>query len=371
MFSKILMSLVTFVSLVSCQPTKQTNERALSKNLDSVLLNASDFSGVILIADKGNPVYHKAFGYYNFDTKTPLDTLAIFELASLSKPFTSMIIMMLKEKGLIHYDDLVEKYIPGLPYPGITIRHLLNHTSGLPDYQAVMDQYWDKSRVAGNDENIDYLKKYHPKEQFAPGEKYDYSNTGYMLLASIAEKVSGKDFIDLCREHIFDPLKMATTDIRTKEDKAKLQNMAWGHIWVPEKHAYVHADSFPAFNYSIWLGNRKGPGRVSSAASDLLKWDQALYTEALVKNVTLNEAFTPAKLNVGTISEYGFGWMLSAHPRLGKKIFHTGDNPGYKTIIIRYTDENKTLIVLCNNAHEKFNEIIQKIEKEIIQFADE
>ena len=362
----VALSLLASAALVSCQPDRQTSESNMVRNLDSMFRQMPDFSGVVLLADAGKPVYHKSFGYKDINTKTQLDTGVIFELASVSKQFTAMIVMMLKEQGRLSYDDDIKKYVPALPYDGITIRHLLNHTSGLPDYQAIMDQHWDKSKVAGNAENIAYLIKYHPKAYFSPGEKYEYSNTGYMLLASIAEKASGADFIELCREWIFRPLGMTQTDIRSREDKFKLKNMAWGQIWVPEKNAYIHADSFPAFNYSIWLGNRKGPGRMSSTASDLLRWDQALYQDKLVERETLSEALSPATLNDGTLSQYGFGWRLNEHPVLGRKIFHTGDNPGYKTIIIRYVDARKTLILLCNNAHEEFHAVVGRIETEVI-----
>lgn len=364
MATRFFAAIPVLLLFVSCQPNEPSGNAALSEKLDSILHTVPDFSGVVLVADDGSVVYHQAFGYRNFAEKNPLANTDIFELASVSKQFTAMVIMMLKEEGKLDYDDLIEKYIPGLPYPGVTIRHLLNHTSGLPDYQEVMDQYWDKSQVAGNDDNIAYLIKYHPAAHFSPGEKYEYSNTGYMLLATIAEKASGKDFIEFSRERIFNPLGMSKTDIRTKEEKLTLPDMAWGHLYVAEKEAYIHADSFPAFNYSLWLGNRKGPGRVSSSAPDLLRWDQALYTETLIKNENLQEAFAPATLNDGTRSSYGFGWRIESGPGTGKKIFHAGDNPGYKTIIIRYIDLHKTIIILCNNAHERFSEIVEKIEGE-------
>jgi CubicO group peptidase (beta-lactamase class C family) len=153
------------------------------------------FSGVVLIAEKGKIIYEKAVGYREFAQAQPLKKTDIFELASVSKQFTAMIIMMLKEKGLLQYDDLVEKYL-NIPYKGITIRQLLTHTSGLPDYQEIMDQYWDKTKVAGNNDIIVYLNQYHPPILFEPGTKYKYSNTGYVLLASIVEKASGRDFIE-------------------------------------------------------------------------------------------------------------------------------------------------------------------------------
>jgi CubicO group peptidase (beta-lactamase class C family) len=356
-------SLLLLASLLGTWCCRQTNDSdTLTPKVDALFANVPDFSGVLLIADKGKPVYQKAFGYKNFETKVPMTTNAIFELASVSKQFTAMTIMMLAEADKLNYDDSIDKYIPGLPYAGITIRHLLNHTSGLPDYQDVMDKHWDKSKVAGNADNIAYLIKYHPPKLFAPGAKYTYSNTGYMLLASIAEKASGIDFIEFCRTRIFKPLDMSHTDIRTQAEKSRLTDMAWGHLYVPEKGRYVRADSFPQFNYGIWLGNRKGPGRISSVADDLLTWDRALYTDKVISQKALNEAFTVAKLNDGSLSPYGFGWELEQHPKLGKVVRHSGDNPGYKTQIIRYIDADKTVIFLCNNDHKKQPELLKSIE---------
>jgi CubicO group peptidase (beta-lactamase class C family) len=317
-----------------------------------------------LVAENGKPIYNKAFGYREFEKQIPLQTSDIFELASVSKQFTAMVIMILKEKGKLNYDDSVGKYLD-IPYKGITIRNLLTHTSGLPDYQAIMDQYWDKTKVAGNSDCIEYLNKYVPSKRFEPGEKYEYSNTGYLLLASIAEKASGMDFIEMCRKWIFKKLKMKSTDIRTLEEKKATKNFAIGHIYVEERNKYVRADSFPSSNYTIWLGNRKGPGRISSTAADLLKWDQALYTEKLIKQATLQDAFTPMKLNNGTFSGYGFGWVLQSDPVLGKIVWHNGDNPGYKTQIVRCIDKKKTIILLNNNAHRDFGPIIKRLEESI------
>lgn len=334
----------------------------LSNQIDSLFARQKDFSGVVLIADKAKPVYYKAFGYREFAGKIPLQKTDIFELASVTKQFTAMIIVMLKEKKKLSYDDLVEKYLD-IPYKGITIRHLLTHTSGLPDYQAVMDQYWDKTKVAGNEDCIAYLKKYAPPKLFEPGAKYTYSNTGYLLLASIAEKVSGKDFIELSRQRIFRKLKMKDTDIRTPEAKKVITNFAIGHINVKGRDQYVRADSFPSSDYTIWLGNRKGPGRISSTASDLLKWDKALYKNKLVKQTTLQEAFTPMKLNDGSFSDYGFGWTLRSDSSLGKIAQHNGDNPGYKTQIIRYLDKGKTIILLNNNYYPGFSTLLRQLEE--------
>ena len=359
-FLKLSVLLLIFSS--ACHPAKKETH-SLTTKLDSLFATTPDFSGVILIADKGGTIYHKSFGYLNFETKVPMDTTSLFELASVSKQFTGMVMMMLKEEGKLLYDDLLEKYIPGILYPGITIRHLLNHTSGLPDYQKIMDEHWDKSKAAGNEDIIKYLIQYHPAKLAEPGEKYEYSNTGYVLLGSIAEKASGIDFVEFCRQRIFNPLNMTSTDIRSLEEKALIKNFALGHVYVKEKQRYIRTDSFPSSNYILWLGNRKGPGRISSVASDLLKWDRALYTEKLIKKETLKEAFLPATLNNDSISSYGFGWHIESSSVLGKIVRHSGDNPGYKTHILRYIDADKTVILFSNNAHENFDTILKAIER--------
>ena len=316
-----------------------------------------DFSGVVLVAQDGKILVEKAIGMRSFETQIPLKTKDIFELASVSKQFTAMMVMMCKEKGMLGFDDPVSKYLD-IPYSGITIRNLLTHTSGLPDYQAIMDEHWDKSKVAGNPDILEYLRKYQPPMLSAPGEKYEYSNTGYILLASIVEKASGRDFIELTREWIFKPLGMKYTDIRTLEEKAAVTNFAAGHL-KDSLGNYINANKFHSSDYTVWLGNRKGPGRVSSNAQDLLIWDQALYSGNLVSEETLSEAFTPQKLNDGTRSYYGFGWDLEPKSPFGKMVSHTGDNPGYKTIIVRYVEENKTIIILNNNAYPDLIKLVE------------
>lgn len=360
-------SLVTWVVLfflfATCSTKPSSPQKSFQQKADSVVGAYAEFSGVVLLAKSGRPIYFKAFGYQNFETKEEVDTASVFELASVSKQFTAMIIMQLKEERKLDFDDPIEKYLGALPYNNITIRNLLNHTSGLPDYQAMMDAHWDKSKVAGNSEIVEYLRRFHPAKRFEPGEKYEYSNTGYVLLASIAERVSGADFIERSREKIFRPLGMTSTDIRNLEEKSAMKNMAWGHIYVTKKARFVRADSFPSSNYTIWLGNRKGPGRISSTASDLLRWDQALYTEAIVSKEVLNEAFAPARLKNDSLSNYGFGWDIRKSPDGNRTVRHNGDNPGYKTQIIRHLDEKTTLIVLCNNAHSGFREMVEGLDR--------
>jgi CubicO group peptidase (beta-lactamase class C family) len=226
-----------------------------------------------------------------------------------------------------------------------------------------MDQHWDKIKVASNKEIIEYLNIYAPARSFEPGTKYEYSNTGYVLLGSIAEKASGEDFIRLCREWIFHKLKMNATDIRTPEQKAAISNFAQGHVYSSDDKKYLRADRFRSSDYTFWLGNRKGPGRISSNAEDLLRWDKALYTDLLVKSKTLQQAFEPGKLNDGTLISYGFGWMIENKDGNAERVvYHTGDNPGYQTKIVRLLNKKRTLILLCNNDYNEFHQLCNRLE---------
>ena len=340
-----------------------------SAQVDAVLapyLENQTFSGVVLIAQEGKVVYNRATGFRDFANRTPLKKTDLFELASVSKQFTAMVIMLLQERGLLQFDDPVEKYL-SIPYKNISIRHLLTHTSGLPDYQAIMDEHWDKSKVADNQDIIQYLQRYAPPTRFVPGSSYEYSNTGYVLLASIAEKASGRDFTEICRTEIFQKLGMQHTDLRTPAERSAIENFARGHIPDSTGTVFLPADSFPSSNYTIWLGHREGPGRISSTAQDLLKWDEALRNNTLIGPATLQQAYTPMVLNDGKISYYGFGWDIIDNTPNHNIVGHNGDNPGYKTQIIRSLYNGKTLIVLSNNAPSDFSKLISALQKLITQ----
>jgi len=284
-----------------------------------------------------------------------MDTSAIFELASISKTFTAAVILRLVQEKRLTLDDPIERFLGEFPYKGITVRNLLNHTSGLPDYQEVMDLHWDKSKVAGNEDCIEYLKRYQPASLFQPGERYAYSNTGYLLLATIAERVSGVEFTALMRDRFLDPLGMDHTRFRTLEEKAALSRFAWGFI-PDDKGELISADSFPASNYTIWLGNRKGPGRISSTSSDLLKWDRSFYGSSLLDTALVAGAYQPARLLNDSLTAYGFGWEIrQVNGR--RMVGHSGNNPGYRTLLLRDIKNNRTVILLSNNSYEKLDDL--------------
>lgn len=330
--------------------------------LEAVVAKHLDFSGVILIADKGKPIFQAARGQKNYVTGDAMTPNAIFELASITKQFTAMGIMLLKEEGKLGYDDPLEKFVPGLPYPGITVRHLLHHTAGLPDYEAMMDQHWDKTKVATNKDIIAYLKQYKPARKAAPGEAYDYSNGGYVLLGSIIEAASGQDYANFLRERIFKPLKLTDTDVRKPQDWDLISRFAVGHVIDNETGKPVRAVDLSEVTYTVYLGGRVGPGRISSTAADLLAWDRALRTERLIKAADLAEAHKPATLNDGKLSAYGFGVMIpDVDPVLGNAVTHTGGNPGITNRLTRYLDHDKTVIILSNNAYKNSTALYQDI----------
>jgi CubicO group peptidase (beta-lactamase class C family) len=180
-----------------------------------------------------------------------------------------------------------------------------------------------------------------------------------VLLASIVEKVSGVDFIDFSTEKLFKPAGLDNTAIRNKKEKLEMENMAWGYIFDVEKQQYMPADSFPYTDYGTYLGARKGPGRVSSNATDLLKWEHYLANETLFTNNTLKTAYTPAQLNNGNEYPYGFGWEVLKDDN-GKQILkHNGSNPGYKNTFIRLPDKQRTIILLTNNQPPEFERLVK------------
>lgn len=356
-----IISWVGLAGICCLNPLAVHGQTSLKAKVQAVMVSEPTFSGVVLVAKHGRTLFHQAYGMRDINTGEKLRRDDIFELASVSKQFTASIIIGLQEAGQLSYDDPVEKYVD-IPYPGIRIRHLLNHTSGLPDYQAVMDKYWDKSKVAGNPDILAYLKRYVPPALFKPGERFEYSNTGYVVLASIAESVSGMDFIELCRNRIFKAAGMRGADIRTNDVKNRLGRFARGHIWVEARQRLVRADSFPSSDYTIWLGNRKGPGRVSARAKDLLAWDRALREAKLPGTRSSSEAWRSGVLNNGSPTGYGFGWFSSNTAKGERVIWHDGDNPGYKTMFRRYPDRDLTLIVLSNNYPAGFDKLIGQLE---------
>jgi CubicO group peptidase (beta-lactamase class C family) len=324
------------------------------QKIDSLLnslYSKEKINGNFLIAEKGKVIYSHSFGLANETTKNKLNENSIFELASCSKQFTAMAIMILKEKGKLSLDDKITKYIPELSnYNGITIRNLLNHTGGLPDYMELMDSLFDKSKIANNKDIIQIFSKYQPKILFEPNTKYEYSNTGYALLASIIEKASGLTYADYLSKTIFKPLKMKNTFVYTRRlSPKKIDNYALGYVYSDSLKKYFLPDELKETNMVIWLDGVVGDGTVNSTINDLLKWDRALYTNKLLTQEGVKEVFEVATLKDESKTKYGFGWGIEDNADFGIITSHSGGWPGYVTFIERHITNDKTIIILQNH----------------------
>lgn len=302
------------------------------------------FNGVVLFAEDGKVIYEKALGYANFDSRQPLEENSVFQLASVSKQFTAFAIMLLKERGQLSYEDTLGTYFRGFPFGSITIRQLLTHNSGLPNYMYFVEEHWPNKKLPlKNSDVLWVMKTFRPHIYFNPGQRYNYSNTGYSLLASVVEKVSRMSFPQFMRQEVFIPLGMKNTFVITSAGFPELSNLALGHR--PNNR-------LEAWSYQDGVVGDKG---VYSCVEDLFRWDQSLYNSPLISKETLDEAFMPAYKNRSEEHNYGFGFRISRDSLHGRIIYHGGWWKGYRTYLVRAVDEHRTVIVLTNtSAHPSF-----------------
>ena len=330
---------------------------------------AGIFSGVakpdepglaVLVKKDGRVVFERGYGVKELRTGSKIDTKTDFRLASVTKQFTAMAIMLLVHDGKLRYETAVGEIFTEFPEYGkkITVRQLLNHTGGLPDYEDLMDAtekakgtIWSPEKQIQDAEALTLLESA-TKGKFAPGTKWDYSNSGYVLLGVIVAKVSGKPFGDFLHERIFAPLKMSDTMVYQK-GKNPVPNRAYGHT--KDANGFKETDQSST---SATLGD----GGVYSNVDDLSNWDDALRNHTLLSAEEMEPALEPAKFGSvkdavlpddapaalhGVPVEYGFGWFLDPY-KGHARMWHYGDTMGFKTAIQRFTKEGLTVIVLCN-----------------------
>jgi CubicO group peptidase (beta-lactamase class C family) len=300
-------------------------------------LQKAGFNGTVLFAENGEIVFGKAYGYANLKTKDSLTMESAFQLASISKPITALAVLVLKEDGKIGIDDSLKKYIPELPYPGITIRHLLTHRSGLPNYMYFAEEDWPNKEIPlKNRDVIDLMVKNQYKPYYLPGKRYNYSNTNFALLAYIVEQVSGMKFEDFVQVRIFNPCHMVNSSIYNKNTS-------------PVNTCPVAG--YPTSRYeaeNTFLNGVVGDKGVYCSAYDLLMLDKALYTDKPVSQATRLEAFTPQHKDLRPNDNYGLGWRLDVTDSLNPAVYHTGWWKGFRTYFIRELGEKRTIIVLSN-----------------------
>jgi CubicO group peptidase (beta-lactamase class C family) len=347
---KNVIYVLTFLTLLSCGTEKQDNRL---DSIDKFMAGQAEyfkFNGNVLVAEKGKVIYQKSFGVRDFYTNTPLNDSSVFELASVSKQFTAMGILLLEKQGKLSVSDSLRKYFPELPYKKISIHHMLTHTSGLPDYEQAMVAKWDRKKIAFNSDMINFLATEKIPVNFQPGAKWEYSNTAYAILASIIEKVSGMTYKDFLAKNIFEPLDMKHTRVyNTRRSGERLENYAYGFVWSDSLKQYALPDSLPGYDFVYYLDGIQGDGTVNSTTGDLLKWDRGLVNKTLIGEATLTKMIFPHALSDSTAKVYyGYGVSIGKN-ELGSFITHSGGWPGYVTYLARYTDDDRTIIILSNN----------------------
>ncbi|RKS24985.1 CubicO group peptidase (beta-lactamase class C family) [Flavobacterium endophyticum] len=331
------------IIFTSCTSTPESNIKEIASNY----YKKGAFNGTLLVARDGKILCDTVLGYRDLQTKQPVNDSTVFYIASLAKPFTALTIMQLKEQHKLEYENTISLYMSDLPpfAQKITIRQLLNHTSGIPDYEKEMAPVKNLTNTQvmqwlGTKSNLN----------FSPGDKFEYSNTGYIILASIIEKISGKSYADFLKEAVFHPLNLKRT-IVYDTTKPTITNRAIGY----NKDKKLD-------DYSILT---TGDGSIFSTAKDLFAWEEALYGQKLMSKKEMENACQPAKLNDGSISNYGFGWNIQE--KEGHTIVsHTGGLNGYRACIWRNLHD-KTVIIVLTNQGDAFplQQFMQEIENEL------
>ncbi|MGV2448815.1 UNVERIFIED_CONTAM: serine hydrolase [Ralstonia mannitolilytica] len=315
---KILICLSLIMQLVSCQKHP--------RDVVSKYYSKGEFNGSVLIVNNGRIVCDTALGFRNFEKGLKTDKNTSFYIASLSKPFTAAAIIMLEQKGLLKFDDKASRFITLPEYArNITIRQLLHHTSGIRDYENLFSK-----RGLTNQEVINWLFDLKNLD-FVPDSKFKYSNTGYIVLSLIIEKVSGRSYSTFINEQIITPLKMNNTYVY--EPGTVIHNRALGY------NEQKQPD-----NYSILT---TGDGGIYSTPEDLYKFDQALRNNSFINKENISMMYSPFQLSDGQISNYGFAWYIE-NKNGEKSAMHTGGLNGFKALFWRDLEHNSCIIALTN-----------------------
>ncbi len=327
------------------------NEDLIQKKAEHIddlfqrLHSRAGFNGAIIYAEKGRLVYKGAFGMADFRKKDAITIKTPFQLASVSKMFTATAIMILKEKNQLDFDDTVTKYIPDFPYKNVTIRHLLNHRSGLIRYMSLAHDKWKNKNIAlTNDDVLVLYTEHKPDPYFSPDHGFHYCNTNYAILASLIEKISGVSYGSFLKMHIFRPLGMANSFVYQLSRQTEVPS-------------YIHSGA-TGYRYRGWrkiavrdnyLNGVVGDKGVYSSAEDMFKFDQALYNERLLSLETLREAYTPGSPRSWKRRDnYGFGWRIRTAE--DSCVYHYGWWKGFRSFYIRDMKAEKSIIVLSNTA---------------------
>lgn len=333
---------------ILASPRTRQQQQALSAFYTGKLLRTG-FNGAVLVAKKGVVIFEQYHGLESFRTKTPVTDSSSFQLASVSKTFTGMGILWLMERQKLSLDDNLQKYFPDFPYMGVTLRMLLNHRSGLPNYLYFCDSIWkDKDKFLTNDDVIRLMIQHKPPVQHQPDRHFQYCNTNYMLLASVIEKVSGQKYSDFMQQTFFEPLGMSNTFV-------------YDPATAPRSHQTVSHKYNGQAEPDTYFDGVVGDKGIYSTVQDMLKWDQSLYSGMLFKPETLEAAFHPYSNEKPGIRNYGLGWRLMVYPDSSKIVYHNGWWHGNNTVFYRFVQDSTTLVILGNKYNRGIYQAVKPI----------
>jgi len=335
-------------------PVEKTQR--VSSKLDSLLKRINkrhNFNGAVLVAKNGKILYNNQVGYADFRKKEPLNESSIFQLASVSKQFTAAAIMLLYQRNQIKLSDTVNVYFPDFPYKGVTIKNLLNHTAGLPKYFWVAEHKWKKETAPTNTEMMRLLASSNVQRFFKPGRNFDYSNTGYFVLASIVEKISGTSFSAFVKQNIFDPLEMNNSFVYSYEKNDIKNNQLYGYrLYKGWRHLKINS----TVNDAI-----VGDKNIYTTSEDLFKWVVGLNNGKLLSKESLNLMYTKGETIYKRKIPYGFGFRID--PKDNNIVYHHGKWNGFSTGLTQYLDDNLVVIVLEHTSYSGIASLTKKVKK--------
>lgn len=334
----------------------ETETQKLSHKLDSLLQRINkrhDFHGSLLVAKNGKILYNNQIGYADFKKKEPLNEASVFQLASVSKQFTAAAIMLLYERNQIQLKDTVNSYFPDFPYEHVTIKNLLNHTAGLPKYFWVAEHKWEQEKAPTNSEMMALLESSNVQRYFKPGRNFDYSNTGYIVLASIVEKVSGTSFSAFVKKNIFDPLEMKNSFVYSFENDSIKTNQLDGYrLYRGWRHLKINS----TVNDAI-----VGDKNVYATSEDLFKWTLGLNNGKLLSKESLDLMYSKGETVYGRKVPYGFGFRIDTNGQ--NTIYHHGKWNGFSTGLTQYPEDDLVVIVLEHTSYNAMTSLNKKVKK--------
>jgi CubicO group peptidase (beta-lactamase class C family) len=335
---------ILLIILFACNYNLESKIDTLFKDYNGKVPGAS-----LLIIKNGEKILEKSYGLADIENNIKVTPKTNFRLASVTKQFTAMCILLLIEKGDLTLQTSLTDIFKDFPEYGkaITIKHLLQHTSGLIDYENLIP---DTATIQVLDKDVFDMMKQQDSTYFEPGSQYKYSNSAYAVLAMIIEKVSGLTFAQYLQQNIFKPVGMDNT-VALEEGISTVKNRAMGYA--------VDNDKFVFKDQSL-TSAVLGDGGIYSSITDLFKWDQVLYTDKLISTKTLNQAFSKGQLKNGENIDYGFGWHLMDY-KGHSIVYHTGSTCGFRNVIFRIPKQKFTVIILTNRDEPDIRNLAEKI----------